>query len=127
MFVKAALLWLVGLVTVVPYGMYYLLFQAPRERYALLITLILFWILGYWSVVGPLLAAFKVRAVFRALEHTRSREELLKLLHSPGSRDLAIDYIASENGIPRFLAARVYRMMARALSEGGATSTRSSG
>lgn len=57
MLIKAAVIWLLGFLTVVPYATYYLFFEAQREQYALLITLVLFWIFGYWSVVGPLIAA----------------------------------------------------------------------
>lgn len=108
---RAAALWVVGLLTLVPYGTYYLLFEAPREQYALLITLVLFWIFGYWGVVGPLLAAIKVRRVFRAIEAAQSREELMQRLRSGEAQDVAIDLIASENHIPRFLAARIYRLL----------------
>jgi hypothetical protein len=111
MLVKATLLWVVGLLTLVPYGTYYLLFEAPREQYALLITLILFWIFGYWSLVGPLFMAVKVRSVFRAIESAGSKDELEKALRSPDARDVAIDFIATENHIPRFLAARVYALL----------------
>jgi hypothetical protein len=115
-FVKAAALWVVGLVTLVPYGTYYLLFHAPKEQYALLITLVLFWIFGYWGLVGPLLALVKVRTVFRSLEGVRSRDDLMRALHDPDARTLAIDLIASENHIPRFLATRVYRLLVSRLA-----------
>jgi len=109
-------LWVVGLLTLVPYGTYYLLFEASRDQYAFLITSILFWIFGYWGVVGPLLAAVKVRKVFRAIELAGSKEELVEALRSPDAKDAAIDLIASENHIPRFLAARVYKLLACRLS-----------
>jgi hypothetical protein len=112
---KAMALWILGLITVVPYGTYYLLFEAPRDQYALLIVGVLFWIFGYWGVVGPLLAALKVRAVFRAIELARSKDDLLKTLQSPEARDVAIDMIALDNHIPRFLAARVYAQLVRRL------------
>ena len=63
MFLRAAVIWVIGLLTVVPGGTYYLFFHAQREQYAFLITLVLFWIFGYWSVVGPLLAAIKVQSL----------------------------------------------------------------
>lgn len=115
MLVRAAALWVVGLLTIVPYGTYQLLFHAPREQYALLITLILFWIFGYWGLVGPLLAALKARRVLRAIEQTRSKKELMAALRSPEARDVAIDLIASENHIPRFIATRVYNLLAARL------------
>lgn len=111
MLARAALVWFVGLLTVVPYGTYYLLFQAQRDQYAFLITLVLFWIFGYWGVVGPLIAAIKVRKVFSAIEQARSNDEMITALQSDETREMAIDLIASENHIPRFLAARVYRLL----------------
>jgi hypothetical protein len=111
MLVKATLLWVVGLFTFVPYGTYYLFFEAPRDQYGLLITSILFWIFGYWSLAGPLIMAVKVRRVFRAIESAGSREQLERALKSPEARDVAIDLIATENHIPRFLASRVYQLL----------------
>ena len=104
---KAALIWIVGLVTLVPYATYHLFFHAERESYALLITFIFFWIFGYWSLVGPIIALVKVRAVFRAIETAPSRASLMETLKSDDARDVAIDMIASEHHIPKFLAARV--------------------
>jgi hypothetical protein len=114
--VKAALIWVLGLLTAVPYGTYYLLFHAEREQYALLITFVLFWIFGYWGVVGPLLGALAARRVFRAIEQASSGDELRRALQSDETRDVAIDLIASEYGIPRFLAARIHRWLLRRLS-----------
>jgi len=113
---KATALWLVGLFTIVPSATYYLFFHAPRDQYAILITLVLFWIFGYWSVTGPLLAIIKVRAVVRAIEHAKSSDDLVRTLQSPEARDVAIEYIATDNHIPRFLAVRVYDVLVRHVS-----------
>lgn len=113
---KAVLVWVVGLLTGVPYATYYLFFEAPRDQYALLITGILFWIFGYWSLAGPLCMAVKLRAVFRALESARSAEELEGILKGAEARDVAIDFLASENHLPRFLAAWLYDRTTAALS-----------
>lgn len=111
MIVTAILLWVVGLVTFVPYGTYYLFLEAPRDQYAVLIAAILFWIFGYWGVAGPLLMLVKVRRVFHAIESAGSNDQLQRALTSPDARDVAIDIIATENHIPRFLASRVYRLL----------------
>lgn len=108
--------WVAGLLTLVPYGTYYLLYHAERDQYALLITLVLFWIFGFWGVVGPVLGALKVRSVFRAIERARTQGDLMEVLGSNQTREVAIDFIASENRIPRFLAARVYRLLIEKLS-----------
>jgi len=114
---RLTLLWIIGLITLVPYGIYYLLFQAPRDEYAFLITFILFWIFGFWGVAGPVLSALKVRSVFNALEKTRSGEEIRNLIQNNESRDVVIDLIASENHVPKFIANRIYTMMVKRLSE----------
>jgi hypothetical protein len=114
---RAALVWIAGLLTLVPYGAWYLLFEAPREQYALLIVGLLFWVFGYWGLVGPLLLGLKVRAVARAIERVRSRDDLLKTLQSPDARAVAIDLIAAENHIPRFVASRVYELLLRHLEQ----------
>jgi hypothetical protein len=116
MIVKATILWVLGLLTLVPWAVWYLFFQATRDQYALFIVLPLFWVFGYWGVVGPLIGAIKVRQVFRAIEMAGSRDELLATLRSDDAREVAIDLIASENHIPRFLAARVYKLLADRLA-----------
>ena len=108
---KAVALWVVGLLTLVPWAAWQLLFEATRDQYALLIVLILFWLFGYWGAVGPLLAALKVRRVLQAIQAARSREELLKTLGSAEARAAAVDLIAAENHIPRFLAERVVGLL----------------
>src|SRR5512145_2456007 len=111
MLAKAIVVWIVGLLTIVPYGTYYLLFEAQRDQYAFLITLVLFWMLGFWGVIGPILAAIKIRRVFQAIERANSKDDLLARLRSPDSQAVVIDLIASENHIPRFLAVRVFNLL----------------
>lgn len=113
---KVTALWIVGLLTLVPYATYHLFVRAPREQYAILITFVLFWIFGYWGVVGPLLALMKVRTVFRRLERVKSEEDLFATLRSAEARDVAIDLIATENHLPRFLASRVYELLVHRLT-----------
>lgn len=110
------MVWILGLLTLVPYGTWYLFVHATRDQYALLITLILFWIFGYWGVVGPILAAVKVRQVMRAIELANSGDDLVKALRSPEAREVAIDLIATENHLPRFLAARLYQRLVSRLA-----------
>ena len=117
MIIKAAILWVLGLLTIVPYSIYHLLYYAQRDEYALLIALVLFWIFGFWGVVGPILTVIKVRRVFRALEMAQSKEKMEEILKSAEAQDVAIDLIASENHIPRFLAKKIYFAAMRKLSE----------
>ena len=111
MWLWAGVLWGAGLLTVVPYATYYLFYYAHRDEYALLITFVLFWILGYWSLVGPLIMAVKVRRVFRRLEAAQNAASLAASLQSKDTEEVMIDFIASENKIPRFIAARLYRLL----------------
>ena len=113
---RIVLLWVAGLVTVVPYGIYSLLFYAERQDYALLITLVLFWIFGFWGVVGPLLAAARVHKIIKALELARDPEQVKAILASAEAKEAAIDLIASENRIPRFLARRIVDAALRRLN-----------
>lgn len=114
---RAVIVWVIGLCTLVPYGTYYLFVHAQQEQYALLITAILFWIFGYWGVVGPLLAALKVRLVFKAIEKAHAEGRLIEALQSDATRDVVIELIASENRIPKFLAVRVYNLLCSKLPE----------
>ena len=114
---RIALLWMLGLVTIVPAGIYHLLYHARREEYAFLITIVLFWIFGFWGVVSPILVAVRIRHVFKALEMAQSGEEFKKVLSSPDSQDVAILLIASENHIPKFLAKRIYKKVVNGLSK----------
>jgi hypothetical protein len=107
----AIAIWVTGLLTLVPYGTYYLLFEAPRDQYAILIIGILFWIFGYWSLVGIVFMAVKTRAVFHALERANSQKELRETLHGKEAREVAVEFIARENRIPRFIAARIYSLL----------------
>jgi len=115
MIVRVTLLWVIGLATIVPYGIYHLLFTAQRDEYAFLITIVLFWIFGFWGVVGPLISAWKVRQVMRTIELASSSDELKRVLLSADTEDVAIDLIASENRIPRFLARKIYGLALRRL------------
>jgi len=115
MIVRVTLLWVLGLLTIVPYGIYHLLFTAQRDEYAFLITIVLFWSFGFWGVVGPLISAWKVRQVMRALELASSRDELKRVLQSADTEEVAIDLIASENRIPKFLARRIYALALKRL------------
>ncbi len=105
---KLFLLWVIGLLTWVPYGTYYVLFDATRDEYAFYIVGVLFWVFGYWGVVGPILSAIKTRNVMKVLENCQNREDLRKVLLRSETEDAAIDLIASENNVPRFIAKRVY-------------------
>jgi len=116
MVIRIALLWVLGLVTIVPTGIYYLFYYARRDEYAFLITIVLFWVFGFWGVVSPILVILKTRHVLRALEMAQSGEEFKKVLLSQDSQDVAIRLIASENRIPKFLARKIYNRVVKGFS-----------
>jgi len=116
MIIRITILWILGLITIVPYAIYHLLYYAQRNEYALLITLVLFWMFGFWGVVGPILTAIKIRRVFRALETAQSKEKLEEILKSTEAQEAAIDLIVSENRIPKFLAKKLFFAAIRKLS-----------
>jgi hypothetical protein len=114
---RAAAIWVLGLVTLVPLAIYHLLFEASRDQYALLIVFVLFWIFGYWGLVGVILTGLKLRSVSRAVRMARSPEELRKAVASPEARDVAIDLIAKDNHVPRFVAAFVLDLLVKQLKQ----------
>lgn len=111
MFLRAAVLWVIGLLTLVPWGIYYLFFNASSDQYALVIVSVLFWIFGYWGVVGPILAAIRVQQVMKLIEMVKTREQLRELVQKPEMQETAIDLIAGENHISKFLARRVLTLL----------------
>jgi hypothetical protein len=113
----ATVVWIAGLLTAVPWATWYLLFDAPRDQYALLIVGILFWVFGYWSLVGPVLLLITGRSVMRELERARSTGEVIMTLESPTAREVAADFIAAETRIPRFVGRRVYDLVLRRVIE----------
>lgn len=105
---RLAILWVLVLVTAVPYAIYYLFFEAEREQYAGLIVFVLFWLFGYWPLVTPLTSAYKFYKLKQAFENIGSREELIEKIQNPDNEEAAIDFIARENGVPRFMAKWAY-------------------
>ncbi len=114
--ILAAIVWVIGLVTAVPLAAYYLLFQAPREQYALLIAFLIGWPFFYWPVVGPLLMLLKIRSVYRGLKQVRSVDDLRRRLADGETEDVIIDWIAKEHRIPKCLARRAYRYLLRVIA-----------
>jgi len=68
-------------------------------------------------VAGSLLSVYKVHQVFRAIELAADGEERKRILQSGDAEKVAIDLIATENRVPRFLARRVFRYALRRFAE----------
>jgi hypothetical protein len=109
MIARVFALWVVGLLTIVPYAAYRLFFLAERGEYAFLITIGLFWIFGYWSLVGPLVAACQVRRIARLIRAAKSADELRTLLADAGMQDQLLEWAARESNVPKFVLRFLWR------------------
>lgn len=96
------LLWIVGALLIVPYSVYRLFFYAQPDEYAFLIVMPLFWIFGFWGVVGPLIAALRVHRLMKALETAGNGNELREAFERHEGKEVIVDLIAEENRLPRF-------------------------
>jgi hypothetical protein len=118
--IRIFMLWVIGALLIVPYAIYRLLSDATRDEYAFLIVVPLFWIFGFWGVVAPLLMAVRVRRLFRALETAGSAPAVRDALENNEAEGIVVDLIARENGLPKFVARRLYAAVrARFDSEAG--------
>lgn len=106
--IRITVLWVLGLVLLVPYAVYRLLFVAEPDEYAFLIVFPLFWIFGFWGVVGPLFAAVKAHRLVKALEAAHDAGSLQKAFEENAGDDVLIELIRRENRIPKWLARRIY-------------------
>ena len=112
---RIVVVWIVDGLFIVPYCVHRLLFEAQRDEYAFLIVFPLFWIFGFWGVAGPLVAAWRVHRLMKALESSGSRQQMLDAYRENDGEEVAVDLIASENHIPKFLARKVYRKLFAAI------------
>jgi len=108
MLIRAVIVWVLGLLTFVPYGIYHLLFHAPREQYALLISGILFWIFAYWAIVTPLISVYRIKNLMKLLETANSAERIKEIIREEESEKVIIELLAKENNIPESLARKLY-------------------
>ncbi len=109
--------WILGIVLLVPYAIYRLLFIAEPDEYAFLIVFPLFWVFGFWGVVGPIFAAVKGHRLIRALERAQDADSLRKAFDEHEGDEVVIELIATENRLPRWLARRIYHKVKPRLVE----------
>ena len=119
MMLRIFLLWLVGIALIVPYSINQLLFHAERDEYAFLIVAPLFWVFGFWGVVGPLIGAWRVHKLMSALDAARDASQIREAFERNEGREVIVDLIASEHGLPRFVARWLYDRVARKVQEEG--------
>jgi hypothetical protein len=120
--IRITAVWILGIVLLVPYAIYRLLFVAEPGEYAFLIVFPLFWIFGFWGVVGPIFAAMKGHRLIRALESAQDAESLRKAFDEHEGDEVLIELIATENRLPRWLARRIYHRVKPRLIELAAAS-----
>ena len=117
MILRITLLWIVGTVLIVPYAINQLLFYAQKEDYAFLIVAPLFWIFGFWGVVGPLVAAWRVRTLMNAFQAAQSSDQLREAFKRHDGKEVIVDLIASEYRLPRFMARWVFDRVVKKMQE----------
>jgi hypothetical protein len=108
-------LWVVGALLIVPYAVHQLLYHAQRDQYALLIVVPLFWLFGFWGVVGPLLAIARIRKLMRAVTSAKDRESVRLAFERNEGEQVIVDLLARELKLPERLARMVYRKLAETL------------
>jgi hypothetical protein len=86
-----------------------------REQYALLIVAPLFWIFGYWGVVGAARHGRRAAPGVEGAGNARSREGVIALVGSADAEAAIVKLIADENHIPRFLARRILKIFTHRL------------
>lgn len=104
---KFIAIWVVGLVTVVPAAIYYLLFKAETSQLPL-VLFIGFWVFGFWAFFIPIYKFLRVRKMYRAIS---SKEDLQAFVANGETREVAIDTIIRESGMPKFLAEKAYDLV----------------
>lgn len=114
---RITLFWIVAGFIIVPWCINRLLFHAPRDEYAILIVFPLFWIFGFWGVVGPAVGAWKVHKLMNALEHITDRQQLIDAYQRHEGKEIIVDLIASDTGLPKFIARRFYDRVVSRLIE----------
>lgn len=109
--------WVLGLFTIVPYCLYYLFFEASRNEYAFFLTLLLFWIFGFWALVGPIISILKIRSALRFLEQMDSKDKLEEMIRNKEAQQVILDFMVSENNVPMFIAKMMYKYLIRKLTQ----------
>ena len=115
MIFRILVLWVLGMIILIPLSLYRLLFHAHPQEYAFLIVAPLFWVFGFWGVVGPMLAAQRIHRLMKALGKAQDAAQARAAWEENGGDEAAVDLIASENRLPKFLARWLYNRVKRRL------------
>lgn len=102
-------IYILGWLTLVPYCVWQLCTNATKDNLALLIMLPVGWILFYFPIVVPLLSAWKIRQLMKLLDDPEKLVAKLREVKDGEGRERVIDFIARENGVPKFVIRWLYR------------------
>ena len=85
--------------------------------WAVIVMFPIFWIFGFWGVVGPAIGAWRVHKLMNALEHIKDRQQLIEAYERHEGKEIIVDLIASDTGLPKFIARRFYDRVVSQLIE----------
>ncbi len=116
MILRITLVWIIGALIIIPYSVYNLIYHAQPEQYVFLIIMPLFWLFGFWGVVGPLIIAYRIRKLMNALESAEDAPSLRDAFARNEGKDVMLELIAKENRIPRLMAGWIYERVVEKLA-----------
>lgn len=105
--------YFVGLITIVPYSLWHLLSDAPREQYPFWMFVAIWWTFLFPPTVGALLTALTVLSVMRNINRHRSLATLIRESGLTGEDLIAL--VARKIAIPKFVAKILVRRIQRLL------------
>jgi len=101
---KLVLVWILGMVTLVPATIYHMLFIAESLSFWAF-GFVFFWVFGYWSCFVPLYKLYRVRKLYKTVS---TREDFLEFVKNGESREVAVTSLSDNSGIPEFIMERIY-------------------
>ncbi len=107
--------WLIGLITAVPAAGWYLLYHAERELYLPLIAFLVGWVFFFLPVVGALRGVVQAGRLLRELRGSETWEDVREKIRRGEAEDLVVSLIATEQGISRDRARRIYQLLAASI------------
>jgi high-affinity K+ transport system ATPase subunit B len=105
--------YLLGLLTIVPYSLWHVLHNAPREQYAVWLFVAIWWTFLFPPTIGALLTAVTVMRVMRNINRHRTLTTLIRASGLTGDDLIAL--VARNIAIPKFVARILVRRIQRLL------------
>lgn len=101
---KLVLIWILGMVTLVPATIYHMIFVAESLSF-LAFGFVFFWVFGYWSVFVPMFKLYRVRKLYKKVS---TREDFLEFVKNGESKEVVVTSLSNDSGIPEFILERIY-------------------